>query len=963
MDFSDEEKVAAHKAAGNLSKESTKEPSESVMETMDIDLDAELSALCGDTSALGAGESDSEHKKIEVSDLLLAASGGAGQTAPSQPFRGQRLTTESSHLSQETLRDSFDGDGDERDSFDVNVELMDDVAAATERKDEDDDIDIDFEEEFRGMNTREVQGHAHEAEHMSSGMASKTQHQSSASPEPSAAQPLPFAEDHIDISLDDGSDGDVDLDLNGFQVVAAKVPLAAGNVDRHAGPAEKRKIARQEDTDSEPDVAPEPAEHTASKQQAALDRRAAALARGDMTGGLAEDDDDSDVENAFANAMSHPTASSSAAGQATVPKAQVPLVVGSSLHATPSPQVQAAVVSASDAVIGVATKNRAAETPPDEDGRDKKKEASDAAHVARCSWDAAMPAIHAEQRADSSQFAPAAEPLPDPEPEVEASPDRTLSSQAQPQDARKRAASRDGAFKDLKINLPQERKDAASRVAQQREPLLASASQPPQPPTRTAPAQAKPVVSLADLMGCAVASVEKIVEESPAPTKSVPAAQTKAANSTAVHNDAPSVATSSRPSAAQQKSAGQGQYFSRPDAMEAALKNPRPPVPPPAAAASVASSTAGSGAAAVNDGASLANLRKTYGDGPSSNSRLPVTSSGEGLDDVSAVEEEDLEGEWNTVAARTEDMRAMEKARGKIAPKDDPMVEPISYKEVGEWLKNMVVDQAVLRPLHDEKVEKVGCGCFGGARTKGDVPGLDKKLLKDKDVFLFVKMTEFDFNDVVHFRMLRTIYIKVTRNKICPSIGHHWAQIGFQGGDPKSDLNRSGGVLNVLHMFYYYCHYFELFKATYLLAQDHEQNFPMAALSINITRMVVDYFQRGVFSTLCNKNGDVVQMTCKIYAAGLHYFYKRWRTQKRTIMDTEKTIKEVQTLMLKPKDLLKELATGDEERKSKFDASRLEFTDMEFGAAKGKAPAPQGKAKAAAVPKRLQNYAGGADDD
>merc|ERR1719464_1345004 len=120
--------------------------------------------------------------------------------------------------------------------------------------------------------------------------------------------------------------------------------------------------------------------------------------------------------------------------------------------------------------------------------------------------------------------------------------------------------------------------------------------------------------------------------------------------------------------------------------------------------------------------------------------------------------------------------------------------------------------------------------------------------------------------------MLRTLYTKLTRNKMCPSIGLHWEVLGFQHTDPRTDLNRSGGVLNVLHLFFFVSHHFELLKAAYLLAQDTEQNFPLACVSISITRMVLEGFFAGRLSTLCN-NSDVLDATCRVYAGGLFHFY------------------------------------------------------------------------------------------
>merc|ERR1712176_1501861 len=130
--------------------------------------------------------------------------------------------------------------------------------------------------------------------------------------------------------------------------------------------------------------------------------------------------------------------------------------------------------------------------------------------------------------------------------------------------------------------------------------------------------------------------------------------------------------------------------------------------------------------------------------------------------------------------------------------------------------------------------------------------------------------------------MLRTLYAKLTRNKMCPSIGRHWEVLGFQHTDPRTDLNRSGGLLNVMHMFFFFSHHFEIFKEAYLLAQDTEQNFPLACVSINITRMVVDCLLSGKLTSFCNSQKSVIDATSKVFTGGLFHFYHRWRSMKRT---------------------------------------------------------------------------------
>eukprot|EP00435_Cladocopium_sp_Y103_P056819 s929_g19.t1 len=93
---------------------------------------------------------------------------------------------------------------------------------------------------------------------------------------------------------------------------------------------------------------------------------------------------------------------------------------------------------------------------------------------------------------------------------------------------------------------------------------------------------------------------------------------------------------------------------------------------------------------------------------------------------------------------------------------------------------------------------------------------------------------------------------------VCPTIGRHWEVLGFQGGDPRTDLNRSGGVLNVLQMFYFFSHHFDLLKAAYLLAQDVQQNYPLACVSINLTKMVIEALLAGKLSKLCNSGSKGV---------------------------------------------------------------------------------------------------------
>ena len=58
-------------------------------------------------------------------------------------------------------------------------------------------------------------------------------------------------------------------------------------------------------------------------------------------------------------------------------------------------------------------------------------------------------------------------------------------------------------------------------------------------------------------------------------------------------------------------------------------------------------------------------------------------------------------------------------------------------------------------------------------------------------------------SEVMHARMLQTVYKKITGAKLnCARISRSWEVIGFQGSDPTTDL-RDMGMLSVVCMLYF----------------------------------------------------------------------------------------------------------------------------------------------------------------
>mmetsp|Transcript_20396 Transcript_20396/g.37113 ORF Transcript_20396/g.37113 Transcript_20396/m.37113 type:complete len:378 (-) Transcript_20396:124-1257(-) len=293
-----------------------------------------------------------------------------------------------------------------------------------------------------------------------------------------------------------------------------------------------------------------------------------------------------------------------------------------------------------------------------------------------------------------------------------------------------------------------------------------------------------------------------------------------------------------------------------------------------------------------------------------------------------------LDEEWAEVENRTAALKAhADASAGKVADTSTGTEVPVPWLEVQQWLVAQPVDEALIEALIDDKVASAGIfGCLRPS-TRGDVPGLSGRLQQDKNSLICFKMTSFDLFNVMHFRMLRTLYTKLTRNRACPTIGGHWEVMGFQHTDPRTDINRSGGLLNIIHLAWFLSspQLIDVLRSMFVLSQNQDQEFPLALVSINITSMVLKAFATGHFSRLCNSNGAVLETTCKLHAAGLWFFQSRWKSQKRSIREghMQAALQEVEAQLVKPQKLLGTFQKGLEDSRQKNQLSKLEFTDLD----------------------------------
>jgi len=67
---------------------------------------------------------------------------------------------------------------------------------------------------------------------------------------------------------------------------------------------------------------------------------------------------------------------------------------------------------------------------------------------------------------------------------------------------------------------------------------------------------------------------------------------------------------------------------------------------------------------------------------------------------------------------------------------------------------------------------------------------------------------------------------------------------------------------------------------------EEQRGFPLAVLSLNITKIALDAFRDGLLNRFCNKEGSAIFVLNRFYLAVLHRVYKKWKSQCVTIHES-----------------------------------------------------------------------------
>ena len=113
-----------------------------------------------------------------------------------------------------------------------------------------------------------------------------------------------------------------------------------------------------------------------------------------------------------------------------------------------------------------------------------------------------------------------------------------------------------------------------------------------------------------------------------------------------------------------------------------------------------------------------------------------------------------------------------------------------------------------------------------------------------------------------------------------------------QGTDPGTDL-RGVGMLGLLQLLYLSNspHLIPLARDVYRASVDENQNFPLAVMSLNMTRIALVALRHGELNRECNHNHLVIDVVNQFYAAVFYHTLHIWMTQHKTIQDSGYVLK------------------------------------------------------------------------
>ena len=120
----------------------------------------------------------------------------------------------------------------------------------------------------------------------------------------------------------------------------------------------------------------------------------------------------------------------------------------------------------------------------------------------------------------------------------------------------------------------------------------------------------------------------------------------------------------------------------------------------------------------------------------------------------------------------------------------------------------------------------------------------------------------------------------IEKKEPCPPIGSHWELIGFQGIDPRTDLNRNMKFFAIVQMLHFLeCETIlakELYKASRNSGGGQgilDMSWPFMCVSIMFTKEAMQALRSGSLNRKCNNRKSVMSVVHEYHHACFGRFY------------------------------------------------------------------------------------------
>ncbi|KAJ1444339.1 ELMO/CED-12 family-domain-containing protein [Pelagophyceae sp. CCMP2097] len=144
----------------------------------------------------------------------------------------------------------------------------------------------------------------------------------------------------------------------------------------------------------------------------------------------------------------------------------------------------------------------------------------------------------------------------------------------------------------------------------------------------------------------------------------------------------------------------------------------------------------------------------------------------------------------------------------------------------------------------------------------------------ERDLVFLIAEVAYDPREDEHWRTMATIYAKLINSGDRPRIiGGHWEAIGFQGSDPRTDLNRSMGMLSLLQILSLLDADLALSRRLLKCAKDYD--WPFACTSIQFTKDALHALRSGKLFKACNAHKAVMPALDEFHRARFAEFERR----------------------------------------------------------------------------------------